>query len=112
MKKFVTVFLIFAPISLNILSDYPLKTADSNGGYLETEWIYDNQNDREQRCIIKIQINTIEFVSNGLETNIICQIKQNSEWKNTGEDFVGAEKQLTLAILSSSRNYYLEDQNS
>lgn len=98
--------------SLNILSDYPLKTADSNGGYLETEWIYDNQNGREQRCIIKIQINTIEFVSNGVETNIICQTKQNSEWKNTSEDFVNAEKQLTLAILSSSRNYYLEDQNS
>jgi len=98
--------------SLNILSDYALKTADSNGGYLETEWIYDNQNGREQRCIIKVQINTIEFVSNGVETNIICQTKQNSEWKNTGEDFVVAEKQLTLAILSSSRNYYLEDQNS
>ena len=98
--------------SLNILSDYALKTADSNGGYLETEWIYDNQNGREQRCIIKIQVNTIEFVSNGVETNIICQTKQNSEWKNTSEDFVNAEKQLTLAILNSSRNYYLEDQNS
>ena len=98
--------------SLNILSDYPLKTADSNGGYLETEWIYDNQNDREQRCIIKIQINTIEFVSNGVETNIICQTKQNSEWINSGDDFINAEKQLTLAILNSSRNYYLENQNS
>ena len=98
--------------SLNILSDYPLKTADSNGGYLETEWIYDNRDGREQRCIIKIQINTIEFVSNGVETNIICQTKQNSEWMNTGENFINAEKQLTLAILNSSRNYYLEDQNS
>ena len=98
--------------SLNILSDYPLKTADSNGGYLETEWIYDNRDGREQRCIIKIQINTIEFVSNGVETNIICQTKQNSEWINTGDDFINAEKQLTLAILNSSRNYYLEDQNS
>ena len=98
--------------SLNILSDYPLKTADSNGGYLETEWIYDNQNNREQRCIIKIQINTIEFVSNGVETNIICQTKQNSEWMSTEENFINAEKQLTLAILNSSRNYYLEDQNS
>ena len=98
--------------SLNILSDYPLKTADSNGGYLETEWIYDNRDGREQRCIIKIQINTIEFVSNGVETNIICQTKQNSEWMNMGENFINAEKQLTLAILNSSRNYYLEDQNS
>ena len=98
--------------SLNILSDYPLKTADSNGGYLETEWIYDNWDGREQRCIIKIQINTIEFVSNGVETNIICQTKQNSEWMNTGESFINAEKQLTLAVLNSSRNYYLEDQNS
>lgn len=98
--------------SLNILSDYPLKTADSNGGYLETEWIYDNRDGREQRCIIKIQINTIEFVSNGVETNIICQTKQNSEWMSTEENFINAEKQLTLAILNSSRNYYLEDQNS
>lgn len=98
--------------SLNILSDYPLKTADSNGGYLETEWIYDNRDGREQRCIIKIQINTIEFVSNGIETNIICQTKQNSEWMSTEENFINAEKQLTLAILNSSRNYYLEDQNS
>ena len=88
--------------SLNILSDYPLKTADSNGGYLETEWIYDNRDGREQRCIIKIQINTIEFVSNGVETNIICQTKQNSEWMNMGENFINAENQLTLAILNSS----------
>ena len=34
--------------SLNILSDYPIKTADSNGGYLETEWIYDNRDGRER----------------------------------------------------------------
>ena len=31
---------------------------------------------------------------------------------NMGENFINAEKQLTLAILNSSRNYYLEDQNS
>tara|TARA_B100002019_G_C21237789_1_gene583744 strand:- start:393 stop:1004 length:612 start_codon:yes stop_codon:yes gene_type:complete len=95
--------------SLNVLSNYPLKTADSNGGYLETEWIYDSQ---KQRCVIKIQINSLELVSNGVETKIICQNKSGSEWISNGENFVNEEKQITLAILSSARNYSLQEQKS
>lgn len=95
--------------SLNVLADYPLKTADSNGGYLETEWIYDELG---QRCVIKIQISSLELVSNGVETNIICQKKIDSEWISTNEKFVNEEKQLTLGILSSARNYSLEEKQS
>ena len=39
--------------SLEITSSYPLKIADSQGGYIETDWIVD-KNNQTQRCIIKI----------------------------------------------------------
>lgn len=98
--------------SLNVLSAYPLKNVDSSGGYLETEWITENNLTAEQRCIIKIQINSTELISTGLDVNIICQNKINEEWQNSNDDFSNEEKQILLATLSAAQNYYSADQNT
>ena len=58
--------------SLKVLSNYSIKNADANGGYLETDWILE-KNDTNNRCLIKIQITSLELISNGVETNIVCQ---------------------------------------
>ena len=89
--------------SLKVLTDYPLKNVDSVGGYIETEPVYDKEN-LSQRCTIKITILSSQLISNGLNTNIICEQKQQDLWINTNEDFSNEEKQLSLKILSEAQN--------
>ena len=43
--------------SLVVTEKYALKIADNQGGYIETDWIYDANNSL-QRCLIKIKIKT------------------------------------------------------
>ena len=62
--------------SLEITSSYPLKIADNQGGYIETDWIYDLEN-LNQRCLIKIQISSNELISTGVATKFICETKKN-----------------------------------
>ena len=45
--------------SLDITSSYSLKIADNQGGYIETDWIY-NKDTPNKRCLIKIRINSSE----------------------------------------------------
>ena len=45
--------------SLEVTKKYPLKIADNQGGFLETDWIYD-VNNNQQRCLIKINITSEE----------------------------------------------------
>ena len=89
--------------SLKVLTDYPLKNVDSVGGYIETEPVYDKEN-LSQRCTIKITILSSQLISNGIDTNIICEQKQKDLWINTNEDFSNEEKQLSLKILSEAQN--------
>lgn len=94
--------------SLSVLSKYPLKTVDSNGGYLETEWIYE-QNIDDQRCTIKIQINSVELVSTGVSTSMICQRNYNDKWVIDDEEYIDEENRITLAILAAARQFSTDD---
>lgn len=93
--------------SLKTLNSYALKNVDANGGYIETEWIIDQQSN--QRCAIKAQIISSDFISNGVEVKIICQDKLNDDWVNVSEDFSEEEKKITLTILENARAYSLSN---
>ena len=95
--------------SLNVLSNYSIKNADSNGGYIETDWIYE-KNNTNNRCLIKVQVTSLELVSNGVEANIICQELINKEWINDNQDYINENKQLTLAILTAANKYKTQNQ--
>ena len=88
--------------SLKVLSNYSIKNADSNGGYIETDWIYDS-NDNLQRCLIKIQITSTELISTGISTNFLCQIKKNDIWVSDNIEYVQESKDLNLTILSNTK---------
>lgn len=85
--------------SISVTDNYPLKIADSNGGIIETDWIYDSA-DTQKRCLIKIKIISSDLVSNGVTTNFICQ-NQNQEniWIADSNDYSEEEKKLILKIL-------------
>ncbi len=91
--------------SLKVLKDYPIKNIDADVGYIETDWIYD-QSVSNNRCLIKIQVTSLELVSNGVESNILCQNKNdNDEWINDKKDYIKAEQKLVLSILSEANLY-------
>ena len=97
--------------SLKVMDNYSLKIIDYDGGFIETNWIM--QDDTiNQRCLIKTHITSPELVSNGIANKIICQTKKNGEWLNSKEEFLDAEKNLTLKILSTARDLSLQNPNS
>lgn len=87
--------------SLELTSSYPLKIADNQGGYIETDWI-NNQENLNQRCLIKIKILSSELVSTGVSTKFICEIKDNTNWILDNKSYLSEEKQLTLKILETA----------
>ena len=88
--------------SLKTLNQYPIKIADFNGGFIETEWILDQN--KQQRCSIKVQIKSPELISNGVDVNFICQNKNNEEWVNDNVSYIEESKQLTLTILQNTKS--------
>ena len=94
--------------SLKALKPYDLKIADNQGGFIQTEWIY-NSNEPDSRCIIKIQINSIELVSNGVDAVIQCQKKLGDIWQNDDIQYIAEEKKLILKILELANNHYSEN---
>ena len=95
--------------SLKVLSNYSIKNADSNGGYIETDWIFE-KDDTNNRCLIKIRILSLELISTGVESNIVCQNFINNEWINDNQDYINEEKQITLAILTEANKYKAQNQ--
>lgn len=87
--------------ALKITKEYPLKIADNQGGYIETDWIY-SIDSLNQRCAIKISILSTELVSNGIESNFLCQKQVDEIWVADGIDYTNEEKQLTLKILNEA----------
>ena len=87
--------------ALETLKEFPLKTVDSQGGFISTEWIF-KEPDPNQRCLIKVNITSRELMSNGVNTKIICQIKEASDWYSSNDTFVEEEKKLTLKILEKA----------
>ena len=94
--------------SLEALKPYDLKIADNQGGFIQTEWIY-NSNEPNSRCIIKIQINSIELVSNGVDAVIQCQKKLGDIWQNDDIQYITEEKKLILKILELANNHSSEN---
>ena len=88
--------------SLSTLQPYSLKIVDSNGGYIETDWIFDGQLE-SQRCSIKVQVVSSELISTGVNTNFICQKQISDNWINDNKQYVEESKQLTLEILKKAR---------
>lgn len=87
--------------AIETTKSYPLKIADNQGGYLETEWIYSAENLNE-RCVIKIQILSQELISTGVQVNLLCQEKISDNWVPKTSNFIEEEKQLTLKILENA----------
>ena len=94
--------------SLEVTKEYDLKFADNAGGYIQTEWLYQSNNPNK-RCMIKIQINSIELRSDSVETSFICEDQINSIWVNDSLNYISEEKQLTLKVLELAFNYSYEN---
>ena len=90
--------------SLQTVAAYDLKIADNQGGFIQTEWIYES-NEPNKRCIIKIQINSVELVSDGVQTTIKCEEKIKDNWQDDGSNYFAEEKKLILRILELASQY-------
>lgn len=90
--------------SIDVTSEYDLKIADATGGYIQTEWIYD-ESASNNRCMIKIQILSADFISTGVKSKFLCESKNQEIWKTDGREYLEEEKILTLKILEASQKY-------
>ena len=84
--------------SLSVLEAYPLKTVDSQGGFIATDWIL-NKNEPNKRCQIKVNVTSQDLISTGVKTKIICQEQNNSQWYPNNEMLIEQEKKITIKIL-------------
>ena len=91
--------------ALEVVNSYDLKIADNEGGYIQTEWIYQPDN-ADLRCMIKINVNSAELISTGVETTLNCQKQKNSIWEADGIVYTDEEKKLTLRILELAQTYF------
>lgn len=89
--------------SLKTLNAYTIKSVDFEGGFIQTDWIYD-ETIPNQRCLIKSHITSPELVSTGLNIKIICENFKDEIWYVSNESFAEEEKQLTLKILEESNS--------
>tara|TARA_B100001121_G_C18684629_1_gene620106 strand:- start:1704 stop:2258 length:555 start_codon:yes stop_codon:yes gene_type:complete len=87
--------------ALDVTNTYPLKIADNQGGFIETDWI---NNGNSNRCLIKIRILSNEMISTGVSTKFVCETKVDGVWKKDNENYVKEEQQLTLKILENASN--------
>ena len=84
--------------AIEVTNTYPLKIADNQGGYIQTEWINNTENN-SIRCLIKIQILSKELITTGVSSNFLCENKANETWSSDNIDYIEEEKQITLKIL-------------
>ena len=84
--------------SLSVLEAYPLKTVDSQGGFIASDWIL-NKNEPDKRCQIKVNVTSQDLISTGVKTKIICQEQNNSQWYPNNEMLIEQEKKITIKIL-------------
>jgi hypothetical protein len=91
-----------------VLSPFPIKIADNGGGYIETDWIIEYNEDKNKRCQIKVMIRSIELVSNGLKTTLNCQTYDGNNWNSDKVAYINEEKNITLKILEIAQRLSLE----
>lgn len=97
--------------SLSMLDKYAIKNLDYEGGFIETEWIYD-ENIKDQRCAIKVNVISPELVSNGVNVTINCEKRIDDQWYILSEEYLNEEKKLTLQILQIAKENSLNTQLS
>ena len=90
--------------AMDVLSPYPIKNIDSNVGYIETDWIYD-KSDTSRRCLIKVQINSVELIATGVTTKFTCQIKDGQDWYIDPQSYDNQSQKITLNILSKASEF-------
>tara|TARA_Y100001935_G_scaffold164147_1_gene134983 strand:+ start:196 stop:762 length:567 start_codon:yes stop_codon:yes gene_type:complete len=95
--------------SLEVTSNYPIKIADNQGGFIETDWISQSGNN-SQRCLIKIRVLSTELTTSGVNTKFLCENKENDIWLSDKKEYFKEEKQITLKILEVAGK--LADTNS
>ena len=93
--------------SIETVGDYPLKIADAFGGVIETDWITNAEN-IDERCSIKILINSDDFVANGLSANLICQKFNGTSWILVNKDYGQQNNKIENSILEKARKNYLK----
>ena len=96
---------------LIILDQYPLDIVDSQGGFISTSWITE-KSDPNQRCLIKINITSMELVSNGAKVKFLCEQKELDVWYQDGVTYTEEEKSLTLKILDIANEISITDKLS
>ena len=84
--------------ALDVTKKYPLKIADNQGGYIETEWIY-TPGIEDQRCLIKIQVVSRELITTGVTSSFLCEKKTNDVWISDNKNYQTEEKKIILKIL-------------
>ena len=89
--------------SLEVTKSYPLKIADNQGGFIETDWITE-PTQASQRCLIKIRVLSKELTTTGVDTNFLCENKINESWISDNVEYLEEEKQITLKILELAGN--------
>ena len=89
--------------ALEVTQIYPLKIADNQGGFIETDWIYETDNP-SQRCLLKIHVSSRDLVTTGVNPSFLCENKQDQVWISDKKDYIEEEKQITLKILEIAGN--------
>ena len=89
--------------SLDVTKKYPLKIADNQGGYIETDWIY-TPGIEDQRCLIKIQVVSRELTTTGVSSSFLCENKKNDVWVSDNKSYPNEEKKIILKILEIAGN--------
>jgi hypothetical protein len=90
--------------SIAVLENYSLKNIDSQGGFISTDWIIKKEI-VNQRCQVKVNIVSMELLSNGVNVKILCEEKDESVWYNDGKLYLDEEKLLTLKILEIANQF-------
>ena len=94
--------------ALEVTAPFDLKIADNTGGLIQTEWII-NPSLPDERCIIKVQVLSPDLISTGVKTGFICEKLIDDVWQSDGQEYIQEEKQITLKILESARQYSAGD---
>ena len=94
--------------SLDVLSPFPIKIADNGGGYIETDWIIEYNQNSDKRCQIKVMVRSSELVSNGLKSTLNCQNFNGENWNADKQEYPNEEKNITLKILEVAQIFSLE----
>ena len=71
--------------ALQVTNTYPLIIADSQGGFIQTDWIINNNDE--------------DLITTGVSSKFLCENKLGDNWNKDNIDYIEEEKQITLKIL-------------